>query len=340
MLALLVSEAAHRGLPPTVMTLRAEPARLLRRPRRQARGGAGAHRAAARQARRARALRHRAGGGPALRRRLRGAVARGLHRPGAGRRPRRRATCWSATTSASAPGAPATTPCSTPPAPSRGFDVARMMSYEVHGLRVSSSAVRAALAAGDMKQAEALLGRPYSISGHVIHGAKLGRGARRERRRPRRRLPHPEPALPASAAGGDGHLRRPRPRPGRGAARRRRQPRPAADRSTTAAGSCSKCTVFDWPQGLGSEGGYGKLVRVELLAKLRDEARYDSLEALAVAIRGDAEAAQRLARRRGQAARRHRPPDDARSNLTRPSTPARASTGAGPSRRSPAPRDA
>src|SRR5664279_1628641 len=57
----------------------------------------------------------------------------------------------------------------------RGFDVARMMSYEVHGQRVSSSAVRAALAAGDMKVVEALLGRPYSVSGRVIHGAKLGR---------------------------------------------------------------------------------------------------------------------------------------------------------------------
>src|SRR5207247_5493732 len=56
-----------------------------------------------------------------------------------------------------------------------GFDVARMMSYEVHGTRVSSSAVRAALAAGDMDLAAALLGRPYSISGHVQHGRKLGR---------------------------------------------------------------------------------------------------------------------------------------------------------------------
>ncbi|WP_022981997.1 bifunctional riboflavin kinase/FAD synthetase, partial [Ideonella sp. B508-1] len=56
-----------------------------------------------------------------------------------------------------------------------GFDVARMMSYEVHGMRVSSSAVREALAAGDMRRAAALLGRPYSISGHVVHGRKLGR---------------------------------------------------------------------------------------------------------------------------------------------------------------------
>ena len=57
----------------------------------------------------------------------------------------------------------------------QGFDIARMMSYEVHGLRVSSSAVREALAAGDMPRTAALLGRPYSISGHVVHGAKLGR---------------------------------------------------------------------------------------------------------------------------------------------------------------------
>src|SRR5580765_1123765 len=56
-----------------------------------------------------------------------------------------------------------------------GFDVARMMSYEVHGLRVSSSAVREALAQGDMAQAASLLGRPYSVSGRVAHGSKLGR---------------------------------------------------------------------------------------------------------------------------------------------------------------------
>src|SRR5438309_2689790 len=57
----------------------------------------------------------------------------------------------------------------------KGFDVARMNSYEVHGLRVSSSAVREALGRGDMEGTAALLGRPYSISGHVVHGRKLGR---------------------------------------------------------------------------------------------------------------------------------------------------------------------
>jgi riboflavin kinase/FMN adenylyltransferase len=56
-----------------------------------------------------------------------------------------------------------------------GFDVARMQSYEVHGLRVSSSAVRDALAAGRMQHAAALLGRPYAVCGRAVHGRKLGR---------------------------------------------------------------------------------------------------------------------------------------------------------------------
>ena len=57
----------------------------------------------------------------------------------------------------------------------QGFDVARMNSYEVHGLRVSSTHVRCALAEGRMQDAARLLGHPYTISGHVVHGRKLGR---------------------------------------------------------------------------------------------------------------------------------------------------------------------
>jgi riboflavin kinase/FMN adenylyltransferase len=44
---------------------------------------------------------------------------------------------------------------------------------------------------------------------------------------------------------------------------------------------------LDWPARLGAEGAYGKLVRVELLHKLRDEARYDGLPALTAAIEKD-----------------------------------------------------
>jgi riboflavin kinase / FMN adenylyltransferase len=72
--------------------------------------------------------------------------------------------------------APATTRCSTPPGANAGFDVARMLSYEVHGLRVSSSAVRDALAAGrhGARRRRCWAG-PTAISGHVQHGRKLGR---------------------------------------------------------------------------------------------------------------------------------------------------------------------
>lgn len=56
-----------------------------------------------------------------------------------------------------------------------GFSVEAMPSVTVDGLRVSSSAVRQALAIGDMGQAEKLLGRPYMIDGKVAHGDKIGR---------------------------------------------------------------------------------------------------------------------------------------------------------------------
>jgi riboflavin kinase/FMN adenylyltransferase len=55
------------------------------------------------------------------------------------------------------------------------FTVEAMRTVDVDGERVSSSAVRDALAAGDLEHAARLLGRPYGIAGHVIHGDKVGR---------------------------------------------------------------------------------------------------------------------------------------------------------------------
>ena len=158
-----------------------------------------------------------------------------------------------------------------------GFDVARMNSYEVRGLRVSSSAVREALAAGDMAQATALLGRPYSISGHVVHGRKLGRDL--GFRTLNLRFSHPKPAalgiyavrvhgLAGAPLDGVASLGQ----------------RPTVDDSGRV---LLEVYCLDWPAELGAEGGYGKLVRVELLHKLRDEARYDGLEALTAAIHQD-----------------------------------------------------
>jgi riboflavin kinase/FMN adenylyltransferase len=56
-----------------------------------------------------------------------------------------------------------------------GFAVESLPDVMVDGERVSSTAIREALASGDLSRAERLLGRPYNISGHVVHGDKLGR---------------------------------------------------------------------------------------------------------------------------------------------------------------------
>jgi riboflavin kinase/FMN adenylyltransferase len=56
-----------------------------------------------------------------------------------------------------------------------GFQVVNMHTFSVDGERVSSTRVRTALTAGDLEQAERLLGRPYRMCGRVAHGDKLGR---------------------------------------------------------------------------------------------------------------------------------------------------------------------
>lgn len=159
----------------------------------------------------------------------------------------------------------------------QGFDVARMLSYEVHGERVSSSVVREALTAGDMARVTTLLGRPYTVSGHVVHGAKLGRSL--DCRTLNVRFGHDKPAtsgifvvrthgLAAEPLEGVASL----------------GVRPTVE---DAGRVLLEVHCFDWPAALGVEGGYGKIVRVELLHKLRDEARYDGLDALQAAIHKD-----------------------------------------------------
>ena len=171
-----------------------------------------------------------------------------------------------------------------------GFDVARMNSYEVHGLRVSSSAVRDALGSGRMQDAAQLLGRPYTISGHVVHGRKLGRalgersaGAHDGFRTLNLRFAHWKPAasgifavrvhgLDEQALEGVANL----------------GIRPSLDPNDANGGRVLLEThCLDWPAHLGAEGAYGKIVRVELLHKLHDELKYDSLDALTAGIARD-----------------------------------------------------
>lgn len=56
-----------------------------------------------------------------------------------------------------------------------GFSVEDTRSTMLEGLRISSTAIRDAIGAGDLVLAECLLGRSYSVCGRVAHGDKLGR---------------------------------------------------------------------------------------------------------------------------------------------------------------------
>jgi riboflavin kinase/FMN adenylyltransferase len=168
----------------------------------------------------------------------------------------------------------------------QGFDVARMNSYEVHGLRVSSSAVRQALAAGDMAQAAKLVCRPYAISGHIVHGRKLGREL--GFRTLNMRFAHWKPAasgifvvlvhgLAAHALPGVANL----------------GVRPSLDPDDVNGGRVLLEThCLDWPANLGAEGAYGKIARVELLHKLHDELKYEGLDALTRGIHQDCDDAR------------------------------------------------
>jgi riboflavin kinase/FMN adenylyltransferase len=56
-----------------------------------------------------------------------------------------------------------------------GFEVTEVPPFELDGERISSSRVREALCSGDLDRAARLLGRPYRMTGKVVHGGKLGR---------------------------------------------------------------------------------------------------------------------------------------------------------------------
>jgi riboflavin kinase/FMN adenylyltransferase len=160
-----------------------------------------------------------------------------------------------------------------------GFGLEAMPTVAQEGVRVSSSVVRAALAAGRLAQAEALLGRPYSISGRVVHGDKLGRGIGYPTANVQ--LRHNRPPLSGIFAvrtvDGQGRSRD-------GAASLGL--RPTVDNSGQAK---LEVHLFDFAGDL-----YGQHLRVDFLHKIRDEEKFPSLDALKARIARDCELAKEL----------------------------------------------
>ena len=161
-----------------------------------------------------------------------------------------------------------------------GIEVVAMPMVEDAGVRISSSLIREALAQADFGWAAQMLGRPYTLSGRVIHGRRLGT----ELGFPtlNLRFPHGQPALSGifvvQVCGLDADPQRPLP------AVASFGTRPAVE----AHGQwLLEVHLLDW-QG----DAYGRLVQVEFLKKLRDEAHFDSLDALKAQIGRDTDEAR------------------------------------------------
>ena len=159
------------------------------------------------------------------------------------------------------------------------FELEEMPTFDDGGERISSTAVRAALAAGDLARAERLLGRPYAISGHVQHGRKLGRSIGF----PTLNLgiAHAHPAVHGIFAVVV-HGIEPRPLPAVASIGLR----PTVDQQGR---WMLEVHLFDFDRDV-----YGRRVSVEFVRKLREERKYETLDALAAAIRNDAATARAL----------------------------------------------
>lgn len=149
---------------------------------------------------------------------------------------------------------------------------------DADGLKLSSSAVREALKAGDMARAAAILGRPYAIAGAVIHGDKRGRtiGV------PTANIDLGDYMRPAYGI----YATRTRLPDGRvidGVASLGVRPMFAVETPLL------EVWLFDFDEDL-----YGQVVETQLIAFLRPEMAFDGLEALKAQIDRDAAAARDL----------------------------------------------
>ncbi len=156
------------------------------------------------------------------------------------------------------------------------WSLERLESVFMDGLRASSTALRAALSQGDFLQATSLMGRPYQLCSRVIHGRKLGRTLGF----PTLNLKVPDELLLsgvfAVTVQGLGK------QPTAGVASLGRRPVVEANGALLL-----EVHLFDW-----SGNAYGQMVQVTFHQKLRDEAHYDSLDAMIRQIHLDASQAR------------------------------------------------
>lgn len=157
-----------------------------------------------------------------------------------------------------------------------GFTVEATKSFEIEGMRVSSTLIRDALGEGDLQLAKTLLGRDYSVCGRVSHGDKRGRELGFPTANLRMfRKNTPLIGVFAVTMGGLGETLHGVANLGT---------RPTVDGGAKAV---LETHLFDFNRDI-----YGRYVEVHFKAKLRDEIRFESLAALKAQIAEDVASAK------------------------------------------------
>ncbi len=159
-----------------------------------------------------------------------------------------------------------------------GYEVDEVGAVQVGDERVSSTRIRAALAAGDLATARLLLGRDYRMTGRVMEGRRLGRtlGYATANLRLHRRV---SPLSGVFAVRVEGAAATPWP----GVAS-------VGTRPTVGGGEVLlEVHLFDWQGDL-----YGRYLGVDFVSKLREESKFENLDALVMQMHDDARAARAL----------------------------------------------
>ena len=158
-----------------------------------------------------------------------------------------------------------------------GYQVVPTSTFDIQGERVSSTRIRAALAQADFGLAAELLGKPFKLSGKVLKGKQLGRTIGSPTANiALKRVKSPLHGVYAVRVTGAGLSDAP------GVAN-------VGVRPTVNDGTLANLEVhlFDFDGDL-----YGERLDVEFMTKLRDEKKFESLDALKAAIAADQQAAR------------------------------------------------
>jgi riboflavin kinase/FMN adenylyltransferase len=160
----------------------------------------------------------------------------------------------------------------------RGFGVEQIAPFVFDGVRVSSTAIRERLAESDFAGAQRLLGRRYRMMGRVVRGAELGRtlGFPTANLRLMRRKSPLWGVFAVRVFGVEAQ-------PLRGVASLGTRP------TVNGSDALLEVHVFDFAGDL-----YGRLIEVEFIAKLRDEVKFGSIDALVGQMKIDAAQARDL----------------------------------------------